>query len=616
MADKNNNRAYEFAMGFVASSEKHQQQFTEIREEVLENFMVKPHGKLASSRDSYSPYRGGGPPRMRKASRRQIVLKDPETHKLVMSYAAKLVRALFSDRKHEYVVAEPVGYEDVESGKTATRLIRRAFALPGHFRTMVEAVIDMLLFGTSVVEVVWKYETREMPVRSVSSEFGVELSETQRVQVPIYDDVQMRVLDVADFYPDPGRYRIEDMAGAAKKFQMNKAAANRMVEGGLWDKKAVRQALSGSSSHRPPKSLQNNIREGLDQPEDRVQYSEFKDLVGYEYWGEVPWKTDSGSNRRVITVWNNEVVRDDAYPLNDPHLPFHTMIINPLQGRFHGISPAEIVRYDQSFADSVKILLAEAIVRRVHPPIAYDSDGDFDLDKLNLWKADVPIGIRGGPNSIGTLKYDADIGSGFALWQGLVDNIQGGSGASGSVQGEEGPDREAATVGAFRIQAAMDRPELAAMVIEEECLPPIAKAFIRRYQQFIEGTEDLKQRIGQLPESVWVGSIMGDFDVTFNGSRRAMSRQMKLQSFDRLVAMATALPPLAARLPLDQLGEYIIGDLLELPEIAGKMSDPQNMMQNIALQQAMGQGGGGQNGTAQRSSPAGALPAQTSGGVP
>ena len=607
-------REYEFSMGFVSSSETYRAQFLDKWEEVLSNFIVEPSPYLSNNRNRDSPYRS--PPRIHRTSRNQIILKDPETHKLVMTYAAKLMQSVFGDRHHEYVVASPVGYEDVDEAETVTKLMRHAFSRPGHFRTLVEAIVDMLLFGTSVVEVAWRYEEREMPVRTVVRQSGVELSETQRMVVPTYDDVSLRVLDVFDFYPDPGRYRIEDMAGAAKRFQMNALAANRMVDSGLWDGPAVKQALSAASSQRPARTIETSIREGRDQPYDRVQFSEFKDLVGYEYWGDVPWSTESDSSRQVITVWNDEVVQVKDYPLNDPNLPFHSFIINPMQGRFYGVSPAEVVRYDQSFADAVKILLAEAIIRRVHPPIAYDPDSDLDPDKLKLWKADVTIPVRGGPASIGTLKYDADVGAGFALWQGLVQNIQGGSGAMGGIQGEDGPNRESATVGSLRIQAALDRPELAAMVIEEECLPPIAQAFLRRYQQFLEGTEDLAMRVGERPEPVWIGTILGDFDIRFLGSRKAMSRQMKLQSFDRLVAISGAIPALAMQLPLDQLGQYLIGELLELPEIAAKMPDPQQILRNALLTQAAGQGGAGGNGVAQGSAPPGLIPAQTAGGTP
>ena len=52
----------------------------------------------------------------------------------------------------------------------------------------------------------------------------------------------------------------------------------------------------------------------------------------------------------------------------------------------------------------------------------------------------------------GMLAGYIDINGGFALMQGLKQEIQGGSGALGGIQGEEGPDREAASVGVQRVQ--------------------------------------------------------------------------------------------------------------------------------------------------------------------
>jgi len=68
------------------------------------------------------------------------------------------------------------------------------------------------------------------------------------------------------------------------------------------------------------------------------------------------------------------------------------------------------------------------------------------------------------------------------------------------------------------------------------------------------------------------------------------------------------------RVPWDQIGTTLIGDILELPEIAAKMSDPQQMLLNALLTQA-GQGGAGQNGVASSSEPAGMLNTQAGGGV-
>ena len=225
MAVQDEKRAYEFVMGFISSSDKYKKQYVDKWQEILANFMVDPtHGSgqgyssSSGAGSMNSPYRQG---RVYSGNKRNVILKDPETHKAIMTYASKLVRALFGSREREYIKARPVGWEDAaEKAPTVSRLLKYELSRPGAFRTWVEAIIDMLLFGTSVVEVSWEYTEREMPVRSVSSELGIELESFTRMKIPVYDDVKITPIDIVDFYPDPSRYRLDDMAGAAKRFKM------------------------------------------------------------------------------------------------------------------------------------------------------------------------------------------------------------------------------------------------------------------------------------------------------------------------------------------------------------------------------------------------------------
>jgi len=600
--------AYDFVMSFIAASEKYKNQFEAKWREILSNFMVDfDDNDLATGGQRQlgqaDPYRGN---RIYRPTRNTIRLKDPETHRLVMTYSSKLVRAIFGDPKREYVQAAPSGYEDATKATTVTRLLRYDFGLPGMFRTFVETTVDMVLFGTSVVEAGWKYDEREMSVRSVSSEFGVETSESSIVRVPVYDDPVITPVDVACFYPDPSRYRIQDMMGAAKQFKINAIEARRMAAIGVYDKDPTERAIfEGVGGKLPPK---NSFRVGIDQPQPQGVPS-FGEMIGYEYSGEVPYS--SGSKRQRVTILNGQVVRIDPY--DEYYLPFHSFTINPVQGRFYGVSPAEVVRSDQSLADAIKILLAEAVIRQVHPPIAYDSDADFDVAKLREWKADLPIPVRGGPSAIGTLRYDANVQSGFAMLSGLKESIQQASGALGGIQGENGPDRESATGANQRIQMALDRPELAGMLLESDTLPCLASSLLRLNQRYILDTEDLKKRIGEMPEPAWIGDIMGDFDIAFVGSRQVTSRQDKLQSYDRLTAMASAIPNLMVQIPWDQIARELVGDLLQLPEVAAQMQDPALVMQNAQMAQALGAGAANGNGQATAPEPAGMTAPQAAG---
>ena len=617
---KNQTRAMEFALSHVALSRKYKAQFIDKWQELLANWMVEPDGYASSVQD---PYLRGRHERGEIYGSRGIILKDPETHKAIMTYASRLVLTALGDPRGEYVQAMPVGWEDAPGkAPTATRLIRYCFGLPGHLRTMIEAVFDLLIFGTSVVEVSWMYREREQLVREFTDTGGVLEDSFTRQPVIQYDDVRLSVVDNQDFFPDPSQPRIEDMNGVAKKFRSNKMKAEEMVEMGLWDAEGVRMAIDqigkdrfGQSSREARHSESEDIfREGIDQPEYRDELSSFTPMVGFEYWGNVPWK-DMGSSRRVITVLNGFTVRDDEYPLADADLPFRALVINPVTGRFYGKSPAEVIRWDQSLQDAIKILLAEALIRAVHPPMIYDTNSDIDLNKLMRFSPDIPIGTTGGINNIGTLRYDANVFAGFQQTRELKQSMQEAV-APGIAQGLGMPNsRSSATEASISSENAMSKFELGSMLIEREGLPMIATSMLRRCQQFLD-QEGLEHRVGQQPQPYWIGDIMGDFDIRFVGSRLAMSRQEKLQSYDRLVALSGAVPEFRMMVPWMQIGQRLIGEELELPEVAGMIGSPEVMQQNMLLSQiAGGPGGAGANGVPQRPSPVGQLPAQASGNI-
>ena len=605
--------AVEFVMSFVENSDRYKQQFKPIWQEVLSNFMVDPDGYGGGS-STPTPYLVRGASSLRKniGVRDTILLKDPETHKVVMTYAAKIVKAVFGDRRSEFVQARPVGWEDAQvKAPEVTRLLKYAFRRPGHFRTMVEATIDMLLFGTGIIESPWDYRTVRMPVRTVSSDSGYEYDSVATMETERYNDVRLRVVAPEDFYPDPGECRLEDMSGVAKAFRITKARAYELAESGVYDRAAVARACERTWGG--DKQVRENWR--VDLPRDRKSVSDLEVLVGYDYSGTVPWSDD----RSIVTILNGEDVRNRDYPYADPELHYHALVINPMNGRFYGVAPGEVIRWDQSFADAVKMLVAAAIVRSVYPPIAYDNTlgMDIDLAALRAWDPRALVPIAGGPSNVGTIPYNANFQAAFMVQQQLTASMQGGSGAMGGIQGENGPDRESASVGVQRMQFALDRPELVGMLLDNESLPSLARGILRRYQQFLPDTAALKQRIGEQPESLWIGDIMGDFDVEFTGSRQAMTRQEKLQAFDRIVSYAGVAPAFQMFLPNLEMARKIVADVLEMPDLVAAVGSPETVMMNMMAQQAAGQAAGisNGNGVAQAAEPAGALPAQMTGGA-
>lgn len=604
----------EFVMEFVSASHQYREQYVERWIETLDNFTLSSSAR--TSMDTATPFRRPG--RLASSALDSIYLRDPETHKAIMMYAAKLVRALLGNNRCEYVQAEPVGWEDaVGAAPTVTRLLRRGFSLPGHFRTLVEAIIDALLFNPGIIEVGWRYQRMELPVIEADVEDGMEMGATmRREEVTVHDDVDLTVVDPQHFFPDPGEYRIERMRGAAKRFKESATHARFLAQNGFYNAAAVERAFAGTHSNTSGSGPDERWREGLDQPYDAARLGRFRERICYTYRGDVPWIEDDGTCRRELTVIDGELVRDVPWSLADCELPWKTLVITPMAGRFYGPAPAEVVRFDQDFADVLKELIARAVIRKVHPPIVFDpADPDLDPAMLRRWYADMPIPSRGGAASVRTLEYGADINSAMGLLQFVKQSIQEGTGALGGIMGEPGPDREAATVGAQRISMALDRPELAAMVLERDSFPMIGKAILRRYQQFIRTPEDLQLRIGQMPDAMWVDDIRAEFDVIFTGSRNATSKQQKLQSWQTFAQLGSAFPLLMAMLPIDKLAQRIAGDLLELPEIAAEMPGPEQVAMQAAVMGMMGPGGPAANGVGEAPQPAGLMPAQAAGGM-
>jgi hypothetical protein len=621
MAIKNAKDAEQFILGWVEAGQKMIDSKVHIWREVMQNVLVEPYAD--ESVNTKNPYRNAG-----QRDIRTLILKDPESSAVAETFRNQLMGALFSDPEGKYVVAEPVGLEDVDKAKTVSRLLRYDFNLPGVYRTFSEAMLDLAMFGTVVLETPWRKEEQEVIVRKVTQRNGVEFDTQVRDTVTVYDDPDLRLLDLMDWYPDLEEPRIEHMRGAAKGFKMTPNAARAMGEDEVYDSEKVEKAIDSARRKWSRKDQQKREVRHTHQHASAEKPSfneEFDYMEGYEYWGLVPFESGDGIQRRVITVLNGVIVRNDAWPLTDERLPFHTLVINPIKGRHYGKAPAEVIRYTQDFADAMLMLIAEASVRQVHPPIAIDLSKDVDPAAVRAWDMDNIIAVDGATTgAVDTIQYNANMFQGTNFQAQLKDQMRQASQVLGPIQGQGlGVNRASATEAAQTFQKAQVPIEAVAQLLEKDGLPQIARGFLRRNQQFLKNTDALQMRIGELPEQVWIGEIMGDFDVKFMGTRNAVNRQTKMQAYDRLIGLATALPQVAQTIPWPMVLRDLFNEVLQLPEAASffqaqveQVMDPdETVEQNLALQAASAgaQAGPGQNGVPQTGESPGLSDAQAIG---
>ena len=595
----------DFVLSFVDDSTKDRSDLEDIWEETENNFLVRPFTNQSLGSNTKFPLATST--RDFRSDRSRSVLKDPETHQEVMTIVSKIMLALFPEDR--FLTLKPVGSEDTFKAEVAAKLLDYAFRLPNHYGVFFNWFLSAGIYGKGIIEAYWRYEEAEREARTVEYDMmvGREVSSFSTVVTPTYDDVEYCNIDVRDFFADPGASRLNKMAGAAKRFRLNAYKARSLAEAGLYEMAKVEDAIVAKQEHD---SRQMTDREATSMSPAKESWSEFSPMIGYEYFGEVA-RTNGHTERMVVTVVNGITVREGSWPRR---LPFFDTEFTPRLNSFWGIAPAEIIRHDQDFADIMKMMLADAVVRTTHPPFYYAKGGDVDLAKLRNYKIDTPIGMNNPNEDVQQAQYNPPLNNTFAMYSQVKGQMREATGALGVVQGLGlGVDRASATEASNTFQAALDRPEMFARLAEREYLPPIAKYTLEMYKNTLD-SEELALRVGESNVGdVAIADIMGEFDIRFIGSRVEGSRQETVAAFREIISLA-ANPMVATMVPWPMVIAKFF-EKLGANDIAAMVANPQLMQAQGAMQQALGPGQGQGNGNGEQPSlaPPGMMPAQSGG---
>lgn len=576
----------DFVMQFVESSDKKLQQLRPRWEESLANWFVRPYGDVSRNQRTDWPlltgYVAGG------TRRRRSVLKDPESHQVVETYRAKLWNALFGGERP--VAAKPVGVEDVGAANTAGRLIEYDLKLGSHPKVTYIWVGDALIFGSGVVFGTWFYDEGMREFRRIGvDDFGQPVDERMTIPWRYYDDPLLTNVDPMDFYPDPGEPMMDRMQGVARRFEMSGPKMQQQARNDAsWDQASIRRAIeAGREQTFSDKQTFDTIKE-TDQGDE--SFDKFKNLIGYEYHGEVPWKVEGKEFRRqVLTVVNGELVRTRPWTLPTGRVPAYDITINPVGGRFHGVSPLETIHRDQDFLDGLKMNIADAVNLGTNPPHIVNRHAEVNLAKVEAWNPNVPI-LANSTDAVRTAEYTPPIQMAMAAYQMVKGHEREGTGAIGAVQGlGMGTKRFSATEAQFTAGQALDRPEVMAALIEQNDLPALGRGLLHLNAKFLETDSDVARRVGEQPGTVGLQELQyADFDVRFVGSRRESNRGTKIANMERASMAFAANPLLANQFPWQLWAEQYVKEL-DLPEIRAAIGTQQTTAINLLMQYVLSQ---------------------------
>jgi len=597
----------DFVLEFVHTAEKARAPFEDIWDEVEANFLVRPmHEQNLGSNTKY-PFAGNVADF--QTSSGHAILKDPETHQSVMSIIAGIVLSLYPE--DGFVRGRRRGFEDIYKAKTVNGLMEYSYRLEGEFLANIEWLMGAGIYGTGIGEEYWDYIEEPRNLRSIefNPELGQELSESQTLTVPVYDDPRFEAFSIRDFFPDTGKHTVGRMRGAVRRFKIMASDAMEKAEAGIYEKKQVEAAIDSARSNES-KDHRNAISDETGLYHDADAHPDFLEMTGFRYCGAVPFKSEDGFMRREVVVINGETVRSEVWARR---LPWFECKITPRLGSFYGISPGELIRYDQDYVDFLKMMMADSVARMVHPPLIYDRNAEVNQAKLRAWKPGVPIAAT-RTDAVQQVPYNPPLADGFAMYAQVKTQMREGPGSLNANQGIGlGSKRFSASEALGTFERAGARPEMFNRVLEQEYMPPRGKYRFKLYGEFLEDTEDLALRIGESETTVALADILEDYDIAFVGSRNESTREQEMQMLQQIIPLAsTPFAPLIPWLPLFRK----LFDKMGLHEIAAMVGNEQLTQLNVALTTMAGPQGlsGNGNGTTPRSDPVGALPAQLFGG--
>jgi len=531
-----------------------------------------------------------------------------------MNIISGMVLAAFPE-SGRIVEAVRVGAEDTLGAKTVNELMNYWARLPGHFSELVMWILNAGIYGTGIAESSWRFEERTRVYRRVEFDplSQSEVTTTEHALTPAYDDPLLQTFDPRDFFPDHSQTLMALMNGACRRFKITASQARDRAERGVYDKAKVNRAIEYGGSHEG--NVENRHEDMTDVNPERESHPAFHEMTGFRYIGKVPYAVDGADALDFVEVvcLGGETIREEVWPRE---MPWHDVRITPRPGSFWGISPGEVVRHDQDFLDTLKMMMADAVVKLTHPPHVYNKNADVDLSKLRAYRPTVPIGVMGDPNSaIGTPKYDPQLQPAFSMYAGVKQQMREGSSATDANQGLGlGTKRNSASEAVGMMERSAQRPELFVRLLEQEYLPPLVQFNLSLFSEFVEDTEDLARRIGKSNTTVALADIMPKYDIKLVGSRTRGTRDEKLSSFREIMA-AAANPMIAPLIPLIPVISMFFDDLGQ-SEISAMVGNPQMIEAYMMLQQlAMPPGpqAGNGNGTTPSNPSPMTLPAQAAG---
>ena len=519
------------------------------------------HGVFNRLQNYYSTYRGLWQGKIAQF-RNNVTI--PFTLAMIQSDVARKVQTIFS--AWPLVSFEGYSYDDQDRAKRNEILISAQMKDCDSVIRAVDFFLQANICGTGICRFGWKNLVGRNRTRSLEQIApGFEIPVVREYDAEFFHGPIWEVVDRLDFYQQPGKTRIDEMAWVVHRYwaDLDDLLEDARQPDSYWDRGAVESLemfpMSGAAqgefvqrrgAFRSEFDYQARQSERFSRP---VEIWEMEGLVPDEF------ATD-GIRHRCIAIGNGRVVlKNREAPLGRVKR-FLSYAPMPDPYSFDGIGKAEVAYGPQRTADRITNQKLDALDLLIDP--MYVASSTANLNTQNLFtRAGRIILVDGAaddsniralsPNMNGLQAAYAEVNQ---LWQ----FMQLGAGINDIVMGLQPGNRETARGFLGRQENVLTRLSLEGRLAEEGFIEPLANNFRRMDRMWLSLPREIKilGRGGEInsltglpyaPEAVTVDydDLVPDYRARALGASQMAGRSARQQNLLGLLQMMSSNPALA-----------------------------------------------------------------------
>lgn len=376
------------------------------------------------------------------------------------------------------------------------------------FCKAVDFFVTADLYGTAIARVGWLHKERVERIRVPDSILGMVVEDRP---VTWFDGPDWTVVDPIDFWPQPGRKRLQECDWVIHRYWVEYDTLYERALQGEFDVEACKRLKDTPVPEVPGDKLPRvGPHRSWDEYSAMAAEKFARPVELWEMWGLVPTDMAPGGVRfRCVTLANKrEIVKNIGTPFWHGNLPFLSYCPMPDPHYFHGTGKLEICEKLQVTSNKLMNHQLDTLDLSVSPPFIADRNSGIDLSNLFLRPGRViPADGAVDDTKIRPLQMDlGGINAAAATIPMLWTFMQQGTGiVEDTIMGGSGSSRQTAREYLGRQEAVLTRLMLEARLAEEGFIEPLANMFVALNKQYLP----LPKKIPILGSSAVINPITG-----------------------------------------------------------------------------------------------------------